>query len=399
MKLTAQNVDRMQPTDRRQEIPDDLCTGLYLTVQPTGRKGWQVRYRHGGKHRRMTLGAYPILSLAAARQRAREILAQTAEGRDPAEEVRAAKAKAADPNRDKVASIIDLFMKRHASRNRRADDVAAMFQREIMGKWGKRNIQDIGKRDVIEVLDAIVDRGSPITANRLRAHLSTLFNWAKGRDIVQVNPVEGIPQPAPERPRDRYLADGEIPAFWAACEGLDYPFGPLYQLLLLTGQRLREVAELTWSEINGDLWTLPAARSKNADEHTIPLSGAALDILNRLPRTSKQFVFSTTGTSPISGFTRAKKRLDALMPEDTPAFTIHDLRRTATTGMASLRFPPHVVEAVLNHKSGMRSRVAGIYNQFDYADEKRQALEAWSRHVMRLVEGGGDNVVPMMGAR
>lgn len=402
MKLTAAAVDKMQPTDKRQEIPDALCTGLYLVVQPTGKKGWQVRYRHGGTHRRMTLGAYPVLSLADARQRARDALAAASEGRDPAGEVKEAKApKLPEDDRDTVASVIDLFMRRHASRNRRGDDVRAMFRREIMDKWGQRQIQFIAKRDVIEVLDAIVDRGSPVTANRLRAHLNTLFGWAKGRDIIQANPLEGIKPPAPETPRDRVLTDTEIKLFWEACDGLGYPFGPIYRLLLLTGQRLREVAEMEWREIDGDNWTLPQARAKNADQHDVPLSAEAKAIVDDLPRVGR-YLFTTTGKTPVSGFTRAKERVDKLMSEATedpiPPFTIHDLRRTAATGMAGLRFPPHVVEAVLNHRSGTRRGVAGIYNRYSYADEKRDALAAWARHVMQLVEGKPTNVITM-GAR
>lgn len=392
MKLTAATVDKMQPTDKRQEIPDALCTGLYFVVQPTGKKSWQVRYRHGGTHRRMTLGAYPVLSLSEARQRARDALAAASEGRDPAGEVKEAKsAKKPDTDRDKLSNVIDLFMKRHASRNRRGDDVLAMFRREIMDKWGDRDIHSITKRDVIEVLDGIVDRGSPVTANRLRAHLNTLFNWAKGRDIIKANPLDGIKPPAPEKPRNRVLTDDEIKLFWNACEGLGYPFGPIYRLLLLTGQRLREVAEMSWREIDGDIWTLPDARSKNADEHAVPLSTEARAVLDSLPRIGGRYVFTTTGNSPVSGFTRAKERVDKLMAEASddqiPAFTIHDLRRTAATGMAALRFPPHVVEAVLNHRSGTRRGVAGVYNRFDYADEKRAALEAWARYVTQLVEG------------
>jgi hypothetical protein len=271
MKLTAATVDKMQHTDRRQEIPDSLCTGLYLTVQPTGKKGWQVRYRHGGVHRRMTLGGYPVLSLADARHRAREALAAATEGRDPAGEVKEAKAPKPpkpDDDRDQFQNVVDLFLKRHASHNRRGGDVAAMFKREVLVAWGERKIYDISKRDVIAVLDAIVNRGSPITANRLRAHLNTLFNWAKGRDILQANPLDGIKPPAPEKPRDRVLNDDEIKLFWQACDRMGQPFGPLFKLMLLTGQRRGEVGGLTEREIRGEEWTLPAARSKNGDYTT-----------------------------------------------------------------------------------------------------------------------------------
>ena len=414
MKLTAATVDKMQPTDRRQEIPDSLCTGLYLTVQPTGKKGWQVRYRHGGVHRRMTLGGYPVLSLADARQRARDTMAAATEGRDPAGEVKAAKAPKPEDDRDKLAAVIGLFMKRHAAHNRRAADVAAMFRRDVLPKWGDRDIHEITKRDVIDLLDGIVDRGSPITANRLLAHLRTLWTWAKGRDIITVSPFDGIKPPSPEKSRDRVLTDQEIIWFWRACEKLGQPFGPLYRLLLLTGQRLREVAEMTEGEMRGNLWIIPAARVKNGDEHSVPLSEAVSAVLGAVQRISGKagYVFTTTGQSPVSGFTRAKGRLDKLMADianegraegidriEIPPFTIHDLRRTAASGMAGLRFPPHVVEAVLNHRSGTRRGVAGVYNRFDYADEKRAALEAWGNYVTRLVEGGAANAMQLAGAR
>ena len=411
MKLTAATVDRIKPTDRRQEIPDALCKGLYLVVQPTGKRGWQVRYRHGGVHRRMTLGGYPGLSLADARQRARDALAAAGEGRDPAEEVRAAKAPKPADDRDSVAAVIALFLRRHASRNRRADDVAAMFRRDVLPKWGDRRIQDVTRRDVVELLDGIVDRGSPITANRVRAQLNTLFNWAKGRDIVEANPVDAVRPPAPEKPRDRVLDDDEARLFWRACEALGQPFGPLFQLLLLTGQRRGEVGEMTEREIVGDLWTIPAARSKNGDEHPVPLSGAARAVLEGVHRIKNRagYLFTTNGETPVSGFTRATDRLRAKMaeiaatdagePVEIAPFTLHDLRRTAATGMAGLGFPPHVVEAVLNHRSGTRRGVAGVYNRFNYAEEKRQALEAWARQVLALVEGRPGNVVALAGAR
>lgn len=402
--LTTRAVDALKADpDKRIEVPDPALSGLYLVIQKSGAKSWALRYRFGGKPAKLTLGRWPIMGVAEARGAATDALEEIHHGRNPAEAKKAAKAEASqNTDRDRLSNVIDLFMKRHASRNRRGDDVLAMFRREIMDKWGDRDIHSITKRDVIDVLDSIVDRGSPVTANRLRAHLNTLFNWAKGRDVIEANPLDGIKPPAPEKPRNRVLTDDEIKLFWNACDGLGYPFGPIYRLLLLTGQRLREVAEMSWREIDGDIWTLPDARSKNADEHAVPLSSEARAVLDSLPRIGGRYVFTTTGNSAVSGFTRAKERVDKLMAEASsdpiPAFTIHDLRRTAATGMAGLRFPPHVVEAVLNHRSGTRRGVAGVYNRFDYADEKRAALDAWARYVIQLVDGGADNVV-RIGAR
>lgn len=397
--------------EKRIEKPDPALAGLYLIIQPSGAKSWALRYRFGGKPAKMTLGRWPVMGVAEARAKATASLEVLDHGRDPAGERKAKAEAAAQSDRDRVAAVIDLFLKRHASHNRRGDDVAAMFRREVIGKWGGRDIQTIVRRDVIEVLDAIVDRGSPVTANRLRAHLNTLFNWAKGRDIIQVNPLDGIKPPAPEKARDRFLTSDEVRLFWQASGTMEYPFGLLYRVLLLTGQRLREVAEMSWQEIQGDKWFLPAARSKNGDEHTVPLSPEVVEILNDIARVGR-FVFTTTGTSPISGFTRAKARLNRLMVEaanrDLPAgsdpveirpFTIHDLRRTAATGIAGLRFPPHVVEAVLNHRSGSRRGVAGVYNRFNYAEEKRRALESWARQVMAIALDLPENVVTLARGR
>jgi integrase len=408
-------VEKAKPDpDKRREIPDGIVPGLFLVVQPSGAKGWALRYRFAGKTAKLTLGKWPMMTLAEARTEAAETLEKIEAGQNPAQAKKAAKAaqiEAQLDDRDQFQNVVELFLKRHASHNRRGDDVVAMFRREVMKAWGERKIFDISKRDVIEVLDGIVDRGSPVTANRLRAHLNTLFNWAKGRDIVQANPLDGIKPPAPEKPRDRVLTDDEIRLFWKSCDKLGQPFGPLFKLLLLTGQRRGEVGEMTEREIVGDVWTIPAGRSKNGDEHAITLPQAARAILEGVERIKGRagYLFTTTGDSPVSGFTRAKGRLDKLMaeiasegqpePVEIAPFTLHDLRRTAATGMAGLGFPPHVVEAVLNHRSGTRRGVAGVYNRFDYADEKRDALEAWGRYVLALVEGQPGNVVRLAGAR
>jgi integrase len=413
--LTAKAVEAAKPDPaRRLELPDSLMSGLYLVVQPGGAKGWALRYRFDGKPRKLTLGRYPAFGLKDARDEAGRALRLLEHGTDPGEAKRAEKvrAEAEDPDRDTLAAVIGQFLRRHASRNRRADDVAAMFRREVLGEWSERRIQDITKRDIVDLLDAIVDRGSPVTANRLRAHLNTLFNWAKGRDILKANPLDGVRPPAHEKPRDRVLSDAEVRLFWRACDRLGEPFGPLFKLLLLTGQRRGEVAGMTGREIAGDLWVIPAARAKNGEEHAVPLSSAARGVLAGVTPIAVRagYMFTTTGESAVSGFSRARERLAAIMHEiareegredvePIEAFTLHDMRRSAATGMAGLGFPPHVVEAVLNHKSGTRRGVAGVYNRFDYADEKRAALEAWGRRVLALMEGEAGNVIEIRAAQ
>lgn len=409
MKLTAATVDRMQPTERRQEIPDSLCTGLYLVVQPSGKKGWQVRYRTGGTHRRMTLGAYPVLTLADARQRARDMLAAASEGRDPAEEVRAAKAPKPADDRDKVRTLFGQYEKRHLSKLKSGAVVRRELERFVIAEWGDRSIRDIAKRDVIDLLDDIADSGRVVTANRIRAYLNKFLNWAVERDIIPMSPATGVKPVAKEASRDRVLSDDEIRWFWMACDGEGFPWGPLGKVLLLTGQRLNEAAQMTDKEVRGDLWHLAAERTKNGRAHDVPLSDTVRDVLGAVERIEGQagFIFTTTGRNPVSGFFKARAHLAAAMekiaskersePVEIPRWTFHDLRRTAATGLARLGIPVRVTEAVLNHVSGTGGGIVAVYQRHDYADEKRQALDAWARYVMQLVEGKADNVVRIGG--
>lgn len=408
MKLKAATVEAMQASERRQEIPDNLCTGLYLVVQPTGKKSWQVRYRHGGVHRRMTLASFPTLSLAAARIKAREVMAAASEGRDPAEEVKAAKAPTPKDDRDKIKTLIGQYDKRHLKGLKSGDVVRRELDRFVVAAWGERDIHSITKRDVIDLLDGIADSGRVVTANRVRAYLNKFLNWAVERDILPLSPAIGVKPVAKEVSRDRVLTDDEIRWFWQACEAEGFPWGPLGKVLLLTGQRLNEAAQITEGEIRGDLWHLSADRTKNARAHDVPMSDAVCDILGAVERIEGRpgFIFTTTGTTPVSGFFKARAHLAEAMeqlaakergePVEIPRWTFHDLRRTAATGMARLGIAVRVTEAVLNHVSGTGGGIVAVYQRHDYAEEKRAALEAWGHYVMRLIEGKPDNVVRMV---
>lgn len=411
MKLKATTVETLAATDKRQEIPDDLCTGLYLVVQPTGKKSWQVRYRHGGVHRRMTLAAFPTLSLADARARARDVMAAASEGRDPAEEVKAAKAPKvpkAEDNRNKVTTLIGQFAKRHLKGLKSGDVVKRELDRFVVATWGDRDIHSITKRDVIDLLDGIADSGRVVTANRIRAYLNKFLNWCVERDILPISPATGVKPVAKETSRDRVLTDDEIRWFWQACDAEGFPWGPLGKVLLLTGQRLNEAAQMSDGEIRGKVWHLSTDRTKNARAHDVPLSDAVQAVLNAVPRVADEkgvvrFVFTTTATTPISGFHKGRQHLADKMgevaakergqPVEIPHWTFHDLRRTAATGMARLGIAVRVTEAVLNHVSGTGGGIVAVYQRHDYADEKRAALDAWSRMVLSLVEGEPDNVV------
>ena len=289
-------------------------------------------------------------------------------------------------------------------------EIDRLLRVEILPKLGDKHIEAIKKSDVLDLLDAIVDRGSPITANRTFATLRQLFNWAIDRDLIKTSPMPKN-APAPEQPRERVLSDEEVQLAWRAFEQVGWPFGPIGKLLLLTGARRDEIAVGTWGEIDLDAWTwiVPATRTKNDEAHEIPLSNVAVDLINGLRRIAGKpgFIFTTTGRSPVSGFSKAKRAVDdaivGILKEDRgenaeaiPHWTLHDLRRTVATNLQKLGVRLEVTEAVLNHTSGSRAGIVGVYQRYKYAAEKRQALDAWARRLEAIVTGATDNnVIPI----
>lgn len=417
--LTAKSVESIQPNGKsRREIPDARMPGLYLVVQPSGAKSWAVRYRHGGRPRKLTIGPFPAFDLKAARDRARNALDAVDEGKDPAKEKRKAKAAAKidTPDRDLVPAVFTLFVDRYAKpKNRSWREGARLLglqpdpanpeqflvkKGSVAWRWQDRRIGEVTKRDIIELLDDIVDRGARTTANRTLDALRTLFRWCADRDMIAISPCQGVRDPSPETVRDRVLTDDELRLVWRAATVQGYPFGDLVRLLLLTGQRRQEVAGMTADELDLSrrVWIIPVARSKNGEAHEVALSDQALAILKSLPRIGGEgYLFTSTGLTAISGYSRSKRRLDELMLDaaregakhpskvQIAKWTRHDLRRTVASGMAALGVAPHIVEAVLNHKSGTIKGVAAVYNRHRYEAEKRQALEAWAAHVVSLL--------------
>jgi integrase len=377
--LTDASVQRLKPPPSgQQDIFDRGYPGLALRVSYGGGKSWAFFYRYGlnpdGKPRlrRMRLGIYPAMGLAQAREAWRAARHQVLSGRDPSQRV--------ETGATDFAGVFYEWLKRDQAKNRSHDQVKQIIEKNV--PWGQRRITDIGRRDVLDVIDAIVDRGSPITACRVHAHLHRLFKWSVGRGIISSNPMADMPLPAASPKRERVLSDAELAAVWRASEQLGWPFGTAIQLLILTGARREEIGKLQWSEIDGNEITLSGARTKNGEPHHIPLSKPALAILKGGKRIGP-FVFTFSGTNPVTGWSQTKCRLDELV--GIPAWRIHDLRRTAATGLQKLKTPLQVTEAILGHTAGSRAGVIGIYQRHDYADEKRAALEAWGAHVTKLV--------------
>jgi integrase len=393
MRLTTKAVEAMRPATERREVPDAHMPGLYLVLQPSGARSWAVRYRHQGSSRKHTLGTYPAIDLKSARELAAKALRAVAEGRDPGRE----KIQARTKQTDSVDSLVEEYLERHVRRSNRVrtiEEVERLFRLHILPRWRGRLISTITKRDIIETIDRVVDNGSPTAANRVLAAVKTFFNWCVARDILAVSPVQGIKPPTPEKSRDRVLDDAELVRVWEAAGKVGYPFGTMVRLLIATGQRRDEVAQMRWQEIdfNKRLWTLARERTKNDTAHELPLNDVVLSILKTVPRHGAYVLSTNGGAVPSSNYSQNKRRLNSLLP-GLPDWRLHDLRRTCATGLAKLGVPVHVTEALLNHKSGKISGIAAVYNRHDYKNEKVQALDAWGRHLNMLVSGKPAKVV------
>jgi integrase len=386
--LNVRTVEATKPAAERREVPDGLLPGLYLVIQPSGSRSWAVRYRHHGHPCKLTLGRYPAIDLASARKLASAALRAVAEGRDPTQEKKIRPAKA-----DDIGTVTEQFIGRHCKRSNRprtAAETARLLQQHVLPRLAGRKVNEITRRDILDILDRVVDSGAPIAANRTFAAVRKLFNWCVSRDIIKVSPCAGMKPPTPERSRDRVLSDDELALVWRAAQKIGGAFGILVQLLALTGQRRGEVAGMRWDELDlkAALWTLPRGRVKNDQGHEVPLSVPALAILQSVPRiANSSYVLTTNGTAPASGYSKGKRRFDALLPPDMPAWRLHDLRRTVASGMARLGINLPVIEKLLNHSSGSFAGIVSVYQKHSFADEKRAALDSWSQHVERMVSG------------
>jgi integrase len=367
--LNAKSIDSLKPNTKRYEVHDLLCPGFSIRIFPTGRKVFTLKYRYGVKQRRLILGVYPRMSLGQARERAIEGLRLVDEGIDPAARRRQLGTR--------VEEVCDDFIRQYARpRNRSWKEADRILRREFVAVHGQRDIRDIRRADILDLMDGAIERGAEYQANRIHSNLRKLFNWCVERGIVESSPVTGIKSPTREKARDRVLVDDEIRAVLRACGEEPYPYGPFTRLLLATGQRRGEVSQMRWSEIDLDnrIWVVPAELSKNGKPHVVPLSDFAMRGLMAMPRFPDcDWVFTTTRRVSINGFSKALRHIQTR--SETADWRFHDLRRTAASGMARLGVAPHVIEKVLNHISGTISGVAAVYNRFGYDAERRDALE------------------------
>ncbi len=381
--LTDLAIRKFPAKASRYDVWDVKVPGLGVRIFNSGQKSFFLSYRIQGKRRRHTLGRYPEINLAKARELAYEKRAQVSRGEDPVAII-----KAASQTFDIVlADFLELHVKRFNKPNTQRS-TRRLLEKECLPQWNQRPIDKIKRKDIIDVLDRMIERGSPGAANNAYAAISKFFNWCVSRDLLEINPFNGVKRPSKKRSRDRVLSDTELERVWGAAQNSVYPYKAIVSLLILTGQRRGEVANMEWNQIDWEnkVWKLPASLTKNNRSHTLPLSQPALEILNQTPRLNdNKFVFPALGseTTTFSGFGKCKYRLDKEV-QLQEHWRLHDLRRTVATGMAKMEIPPHVIERVLNHVSGQFGGVAGIYNRYGYEKEMRIALDKWGDHVLLL---------------
>ncbi|QOZ06647.1 site-specific integrase [Bradyrhizobium sp. CCBAU 51765] len=465
-RLTAVAVATMKPGKRRREIPDADSGGLKLIVQPSGTKSWAVKFRRpNGKLVKLTLGpvdqsgreaasepqigdpltlkAARVLALTLVRQRARNVDV-FAEHHSTRRRQRSALMEASAYTYPHAvrAFIDDHRVDRTGQKPRRWREVAKLLglayplaggepthiKHGLCDRWREKPIASINGDDIYSVIEEARRSGVPglVRRNtgtsdprgrRMADALGTMFKWLQKHRRIATDPCFGIHRPPPPAARDRVLnaktdvrAADELRWFWTACEAVGPPFGALCKLLLLTGCRLNEIARMTRDELSDDLATLrlPGTRTKNGLPHNVPLPLLAREIIANMPQLAGcNYMFSTNGKTPVSGFSKYKARFDAVMLAAAKAeqgrtttltpWRLHDLRRSCSTGMASIGIPPHIIEAALNHVSGAKSGVAGTYNREQYEPEKRAALERWADHVAGIVNGyaRAGNFVPL----
>src|SRR5262245_30009023 len=431
MKLTERKIEMLtaQRGQKDRLVFDEAQRGLAVRVTASGSRTYLCQYTLHGQKWRVPLGACSAVPLSKAREAAAAVMGDVAKGRNPAAERKeAAAAERAKRARGRLtlAVLIEDWARLHLVHRRpryAAEAVRAL--RHAFAKHLDLPAEDLDRSNVVHAFDSLsrrhggksggrasLRRGAAI-AGRTAAYGRACFAWAMKRGTVRTNPFAELPLPPANTKRDRVLSDEEAAAIWRAAGESSHPFGAIVRLLMLTGQRREEVAGMTWIELSEDFasWTIPATRTKNGIPHLVPLSQPARELLHALPsdrpgdvRGARQLaklalVFPCERGTPFSGWSKAKSALDTA--SGVSGWWLHHLRRTLATGLQRLGVRLEVTEAVLNHLSGSRAGVVGIYQRHDWAEEKRAALDAWSAHVLAAAEGSltAVKVLPFSRAR
>lgn len=385
-KLTQRDIDSAKPGQREYTRWDAQLPGFGLRVRPSGARAYVVIYRNAGrKLRRYTIGKPSVFTLEEARKKARDIAHDASNGFDPA----ASKAKARRTTVEVVYSQYDdlrvsRFSEGHQVRTR------GIFRSEVIPKLGEKPIGAMTRSDVRSLTDRKLVTGKKAMANNIHRAMSAFLSWCVDREFIEVNPLYGSDLPHRHRSRDRYLTREELVIIWRACDQLDPRWRAAIRLLILTGQRRSEVLGAEISEFNlvSRSWTIPPERSKNGFAHTVHLSPLALATIEEVPRIKgQQFLFQSYTTRqprPVTETNSSIRKLKGLVPVSN--WRLHDLRRSVATHMAKRQVQPHIIEVVLNHRSGFRGGVGAIYNRYQYDKEARDALDLWANTLKGWIE-------------
>ena len=402
MKFNDTNVAQLKLPDGKSEliIFDEKLPGFGYRIRAGGKRTWIVQYRLGEKQRRMTLGNVAVLNCGQARSQAKDALSKVQLQTDPQMEKVKVKAQAALT----LGRVVDSYLTQAEARLKPRSFVEV--ERHLRNHWSPLSelaLANIKRPDVSARLAVLASENGRFASNRARAALSALFSWAIGEGIADTNPVVGTNKATDELSRDRVLTDEELGLIWAHAGKGGY--GAIVRLLILTGQRREEVGGMLWSELrlSEAVWSIDSGRTKNGRPHDVPLTAAATNMLaERLKPDDRDLVFGD-GDGAFQGWSNAKTAMDKRVAEALAAkhgrmramatWRLHDIRRTVATRMVDLGVQPHIVEAILNHVSGHRAGVAGVYNRATYAKEKRAALEAWTEHVNALAQLHHSSVV------
>jgi integrase len=385
MKLTVHSIEglKLSPGETDRIWFDDAIPGFGLRVRNSGSRSWIFQYKVANRTRRLVIGQAAAVRATRAREIASEHHAKVKLGRDPAAEKRI--------QVQRTSHTLGGLAIKYLEQQKR--ELRPGSYRELARHLEKHAaplhpfpIDSVDQRIVAERLSAIEKTSGAVTANRVRASMSAMFTWAMREGLALVNPVANTNK-RQERPRDRVLGDAELRAVWQALG--DGEYATIVKLLMLTGQRANEIAGLRWSEIDFDrgVISLPGSRTKNGKPHELPMASQVRALLEAQPRIEGRELVFGKGDGPFSGFSRCKEALDAAIAARRPLapWVLHDLRRSVATGMADIGIQPHIIEAVLNHVSGHKGGIAGIYNRAQYSTEKARALARWDEHVVGIV--------------
>ena len=401
MKLDSRNVKTLIAPDGKDDVViwDDAMPGFGVRLRG-GNRTFLVQFRVGGQQRRARLGDVRKITLEEARKAAKRRFAQAALGQDPAADRRMAKIRAA-AERMTFGVVVERYLATKKSQLRPTSYADA--ERYLVRHWAALRdwpIAAIKLANVAAVLQTITSKHGPVSAARARANLSALFTWAIGEGLVDINPVIGTNNPeGGHQSRTRVLSEAELAVIWKACA--DDDFGRIVKLLMLTGCRRAEIGELKWSEIDFERGTItiPGTRTKNGNELKLTLPDAALELLRATPRRDDSDNCFGGGRVGFTIWSHAVKGLNARIAaaegKPLPRWTLHDLRRSTSTHMAEIGVQPHIIEAVLNHVSGHKGGVAGIYNRAAYTRDIAAALQLWAEHLSAVIAGRKRKVLPL----